>query len=164
MTLNIRSTVTFFALWAALVSGALAQTPPGNANPASTLGSDAEKSDARLSAENWLGTVDKGAILESRRALSPTASVDEKTWQADMVQARKDFGLPQGRRFRDMHLYLQAETREKQDFYLVEYYSVSIEAGALRELVRMVKDADGVWRAAGYTIEPRRPGVDEHEE
>lgn len=142
-----------------------AQTPPANAKQPSAAALNADEPDARGAAERWLPTIDSGKAAEAWRALSSSTSdrVDEAKWSEAMAGARKEFGEPKGRRFHKMALHQTAESKQDLDFYLIEYDSTSIEQGALREFVRVVKDLDGSWRVAGYTIGLQPRGGDDEE-
>ena len=149
-----------------LATGSLAQTPPATAG-ASASGSESEKEQVRELAKDWLAGIDAGNTTQTYRALSAAASdkVDQTKWQAALAQSRAEFGTPAGREFRKITLFKAERSAAEPDTYLVEYDSVSAERGALHEIVRMVKDADGSWRAAGYTVGPKHQGgEDEHED
>ncbi len=149
----------------AFPAGARAQTPPPSASQASVAALKAEEPDARGAAERWLPTTDSGKAAEAWRTLSPSTSdrVDEAKWSEAIASGRKEFGEPKGRRFHKMGLHITAESKQDLDFYLIEYDSTSVEQGALREFVRVVKDLDGSWRVAGYTIGLQPRGGDEKE-
>jgi Protein of unknown function (DUF4019) len=143
-------------------SGQTSSARPGG----SASGSEAEKEQVRESAEQWLAVIDGGNSAQSYRALSSVATgkVDETKWQAALAKSRAEFGAPAGREFRKATLFKAEGSTGGLDSYLVEYDSVSAERGALHEIVRMVKDGDGAWRAAGYTVGPKHQGGDDEDE
>ncbi len=146
-------------------AGTSAQSPPANSKASAATGSEAERENARQIAQDWLTAIDHGDITAGFRALSASAStkVDQAKWQSAIEAQRAQFGAPKGRQFQRMHLFRKGENGRDQDFYLADFHSTSVEAGVLREVVRLVKDADGTWLAAGYTVDRRQRGVEDEE-
>ncbi|MGI9089375.1 MAG: DUF4019 domain-containing protein [Chthoniobacterales bacterium] len=140
----------------------LAQSPSSRPNQLTASDTEAEKESARQIASDWLDALDQGKTAASFRALSPsaTASVAEAQWQEAFAKKRQELGVPKGRSFHKMQLFRQGDGRA-QDFYLLHYNSVSVERGALHEIVTVALDADGSWHVAGYQVEPRHQGGDE---
>ncbi len=145
-----------------LTSSGWAQSAQPSPTPKSAASIAAEEASVRRTAENWLGLLDGGKIAEGWRALSSSAStaaaVTESSWQVAIAQQRQEYGSPKGREFKKANLFAKAQTGGDADFYLVEFDAVSIERGALRELVRVIRDPDGQWRVAGYTVGQKHPG------
>ena len=150
---------------AIVLSGAFGFLPSSSAQSAAAAAAQAERQQVRQAAESWLASMDSGKHSDTWHALSASASakVNEVKWASAFEKTNKEFGAREGRQFKDQHLFKKAQSQD-QDFYLVEYQSVSVLRGALREIVRVVKDDDGTWRVAGYTVEPQHPGGDDDDE
>lgn len=125
----------------------------------------AEKAKVERVVDAWLATMDGGKHGDTWKALSrsTTAKVEQGKWVTRFEEHDKQFGKRQGRRFQAIRLHRDA-TAGGQPFYLVEFDVVTAQRGALRELVRVVKDDDGQWRVAGYSLEERHPGGGEEED
>jgi hypothetical protein len=170
MIANLLYPAAILSLFFALVGGTFAQSPPPSTSSTNALaasGSTAEQQNVRSVAEGWLATIDQGKTTEAFRALSASRSsasaLDESRWQAIVAAKRAELGQPQGRRFKNLHLYRKGENGEERDFYLMEFRAVSKETSRLRELVQVFRDPDGTWRVAGYTIEQGHHGGDQDE-
>jgi uncharacterized protein DUF4019 len=149
---------------ATVLSGAFGFLPAASAQTAAAA--QAEQQQVRQAAESWLALMDSGKVADGWKALSTSASskVNQAKWASAFAKTDQEFGARQGREFKSANLMLKAQAGGNQDLYLLEFQAVSITKGALREIVRVVKDVDGQWRVIGYTVEQQHPGGDDEGE
>ena len=136
-----RRSVLVEALAAAVPIAARAQDPRATA--------------AHLAALEWLALADRGDAKASFAAASPhfRNAAQEEGWAKALATHRADLGdtVARTRVVTEFHPTLPG-LPDNGDYIVINYRTSFAKRDAVRERVTLVRDADGVYRVAGYSI------------
>jgi hypothetical protein len=114
---------------------------------------DSELTPAQISVQTWLALIDTGSYAASweTAASSFKRVVPRETWSAAVEEVRVQLGQLKAR-------VLKNATPEKppgalQGEFIVFRFDTTFERGpGLLEVVAALKEKDGTWRVAGYSV------------
>jgi hypothetical protein len=116
--------------------------------------SPAEKA-AEAAAARWLTLVDAGKSRESWEALAaaPRESLGQWKWKFGFSMAQREFGAFQDRKLRSAESTTRSPGGRSGEFVLLQYDTTSTKKGAVVEKLTVMRDTDGEWRVASYTVQ-----------
>ncbi|MBI2768052.1 MAG: DUF4019 domain-containing protein [Burkholderiales bacterium] len=133
---------------------AAAGTPAAPSASSSATDSEAEKeAAAQLAAGGWLVLLDRrdwGRAWESSSSVFRT-SVPLGTWMDGIPKAREPLGALVERIPDEAHYRATLEGRPAGDYVTVIFSSKFASKEDAKEVVTMVREPDGKWRATGYS-------------
>jgi hypothetical protein len=128
---------------------------PG-ANPAEAVSAEeAAKQAARVSAEAWLGLVDRAEYAQSweQAATFFQSSVSKEQWQQAVQGVRDSLGPLASRKFRASE-YKASLPGAPEGKYVVVYYDTAFAKNpSTTESVTLVQEPDGSWKLVGYFVQ-----------
>jgi hypothetical protein len=106
-------------------------------------------------ARAWLKLVDHGEYAESWKEAAPhfQASITEANWVAAMRKVREPLGLVSARHFLDAQHTTQAPRMPPGSYWTIRF-KTTFEGVTANEVVSLVADGEGKWRAVGFFIRP----------
>jgi hypothetical protein len=110
---------------------------------------------AKSAAAKWLALVDAGKSVESWQALAaaPRESMGQWKWKFGFSMAQREFGAFRDRKLRSAEFTTKSPGGRSGEFVLLQYDTTSTKKGAVVEKLTVMRDTDGEWRVASYTVE-----------
>jgi hypothetical protein len=110
---------------------------------------------AEAAASKWLALVDAGKSAESWQALAaaPRAAIGQWKWKFGFAMAQREFGAFRDRKLRSAEFTSKSPGGRSGEFVLLQYDTTSTKKGSVLEKLTTMRDTDGEWRVASYTVE-----------
>ena len=140
------------AVLCALICAALLSCGKGDEKPA--VNHDAEISEGISSAERWIKLIDGGEYSQSRSSASATFrnALTESRWKEIISSARGTAGRNLGREIASREYVTGLPGAPEGEYVIIKYRSSFENRKRAIEVVTVMRDPDGKWRGAGYTL------------
>ena len=124
----------------------------GDEKPA--VNHDAEVSDGISSAEGWLRLIDNGKYPESRSSASAAFrnALTESRWKEIISSVRGTAGKLLSRNLASKEYVTGLSGAPEGEYVILKYRSSFENRKKAIEVVTVMRDPDGKWRGAGYTL------------
>jgi hypothetical protein len=109
---------------------------------------------AEAAASKWLALVDAGKSAESWQALAaaPREAMGQWKWKFGFATAQREFGAFRDRKLRSAAFTTKSPGGRAGEFVLLQYDTESTNKGRVVEKLTVMRDTDGEWRVADYTV------------
>ena len=121
---------------------------------AAVAGSSEKESAAVVSAEKWLGMVDRGKYAESWKDAAELFrnAISHEQWEQSLRAVRKPLGKVVTRKVKTMNYKTSLPGAPDGEYVVIEFASSFEKKKSAIETVTPMMDKDGKWRVSGYYI------------
>lgn len=119
------------------------------------LGNPKYVEQAEKQAHNWMDTIDKGDAESSWNEMSSifTQQLSAEDWKLSIQGMQMYFGKVGQRKIKSSNYKTSSYGAPNGDYVDVEFSTDYANAAGRKEVVTMVRDQDGQWKVAGFSIE-----------
>jgi len=121
---------------------------------AAVAGSSEKERAAVVSAEKWLGMVDRGKYAESWKDAAELFrnAISHEQWEQSLRTVRKPLGKVVTRKVKTMNYKTSLPGAPDGEYVVIEFASSFEKKKSAIETVTPMMDKDGKWRVSGYYI------------